>query len=161
MQRRWEVLSKEIGEAGGYFADRLSPRDLSSRFYAHRAVIRSSDSGAIEAYVALWRTRRREWYELGTVWIHPSRRGNGLRDEIMKEVVQLLPIGWRLLMVTASDGVRRSAEKFGFQMVNAGTNPGLCQWVARIGLGGRLPDSTKETGEPRFVEGVRTLFIRP
>jgi len=79
----------------------------------------------------------------------------------MQEAVSRTPLGSRLFLITSSSPIRRSAEKLGFEIVNTGMYSGLSEWAHDIGLGDRLPDSAKGSGEPTFVEDVRSLFIRP
>ena len=165
MQPKWIVLSQCLRGAGGYYNARLTPRFLSSRYYARRAVIRETTEikgdRIIEAYTALWPTYRKEWYELGTVWVTDTLRGNGVRARIMDEATNLAPEGARLFLITAVGSITRSAQDLGFFPVTIRTHPSLLLWASEIGMGERLPSSARSVDEPAFVEGVRTLFIRP
>ena len=145
MQRKWEVLSEALKATGKYYPERLTPRLLSSRYYAGRAVIRETTevigNRTIQAYAALWPTNEPKWFELGTVYVGDSLRGRGLRNDIMSEAVRLASAGAKLFLITDVEGVMHSAEKLGFAAVTTQKQPNLLRWASWAGVVCRLPGS--------------------
>ena len=164
MQRRWEVLSQTLlGETGKYHTPRLTPRLLSKRYYARRAVIRETAPGmphsVIQAYTALWPTdRKRKWYELGTVWVGEPLRGNGLRDELMAQAMALVPEETSFFLFTSSEAIMRSAGSLGFITATTHSYPDLLMWASDLGVVQRLPGSIHNRCDVP-ESGKRTLFI--
>lgn len=157
---------------GKYYRKRLTPRLLSKRYYARRAVIRETSCGpfgsTVLAYAALWRTKIPEWYELGTVFVDEKIGGNGVCLEIMQEVVAFVPNGMHVFLVTDAEPVMKAAQKLGFIPVTLGT-PGITLRFIRkvMGSGRPIPESVypycssescSEYGIP--TAGERWMFVR-
>ena len=174
MQKKWIALSEKLLKTGKYHEARLTPRRLSGRYYAGRAVIRETfeETGnrTILAYAALWRTFRKDWYELGTVWVDEALRGNGLREKLMTEAVELAPDGANIFLITNVESIMRSAERLGFVVATTGTRPGISRWASDVGIVCRLPktiypirpmvgDAPPAWGMP--ASGQRWMFVRP
>ncbi len=174
MQRKWKVLSEtlnaETKKSHAYHTARLTPRALSSRYYAGRAAIRETTSvvgGApvVQAYAALWRTNwYPKWYELGTVWVGESLRGNGLYRDLMREAAGLAPEGANLFLITREEKIMRTAQELGFRSVTTQTDPKLLLWASEVGIVCRLPTSIHPIVGPDVwgtpTDGRRWLFIR-
>ena len=168
MQAKWKVLSATLkGSGAGYHQPRLEPGALASRYYAGRAVIRETKelvgNRTILAYAALWRCRDPFWYELGTVWVGECLRGNGVRDELMAELLQRVPEDRDLFFITPVEAIMRSGEKLGFVPVTTQTHPLILEWACRAGIVSRLPSSVHPIapglwGTPKG--GQRWLFWR-
>ncbi len=165
MQDRWIVLSEQIRAEGKYFSARTTARKLSKRFYAGRAVVRQIDSPVaslrfVQGYAALWRTAVDGWYELGTVWVTPELRGNGVQFDLMTELVAKAPQGKGLFLITDAFPVMRTAGILGFRPVTLATMPDVHDWSAVVDLGERLPRTALLEALPMPKDGERWLFIR-
>ncbi len=165
MQERWIVLSQALERERKYFEDRLKPRLLSGRYYARRAVLRETQEitvgmRLIQAYAALWKTRREGWYEVGTVWVAEDLRSKGLQNELMREIVAIAPEDVSLFLITSATSIMRSAINLGFDPVTTTTMPNLDVWTASVGLDERLPRTALRESNSRLTEGERWLFVR-
>ncbi|PIR83632.1 hypothetical protein COU18_03035 [Candidatus Kaiserbacteria bacterium CG10_big_fil_rev_8_21_14_0_10_51_14] len=155
MQRKWEVLAEKLKAEKAYYLPRLTPRNLSARQYAGRAIIRESNENhgdrTISAYAALWRSHDPTWYELGTVWVSAELRGNGFCRNIMTELIALAPADIRLLMFTADVAIMRAAHGLGFFEVGNPSHPSNEPWAIRVGVSARLPGIDNPEGRRLFV----------
>lgn len=164
MHPKWTVLSEEITATGRYYNPRLTPRKLSGRYCAGRAVIRQTKGSdcQIQAYAALWNANKSGWYELGTVWISAALRGNGLCRELMEKVVGLAPPDTGLFLFTDVASVMNAALGLGFVPVTTKTHPCILRWASKAGVVTRLPDSIHPIAPDRWAEpeaGERWLFM--
>lgn len=170
MKKKWEVLARCLLKEGGYYEPRLTPRLLSERYYAGHAVIRETEEEegerTIFAYAALWPAYhgpRESWYELGSVWIAPHSRGNGLVREVMQETLEKAP-GKKFFLISASQGVIQSARYLGFKPVFV---PEIAhrvfqEWVDAMRLGERLPTSVFMPVPEEMIDeqnGIRRLLV--
>lgn len=173
MQQKWTVLSEKLNaeakKSHVYNTARLTPRALSGRYYARRAVIRETSSviggsPAVQAYAALWRTNCYPgWYELGTVWVGPNLRGNGLYRDLMKEAASLAPTSANLFLITREQKIMRTADELGFKRVTTQTHPHLLLWASHVGIVCRLPTSIHPVAPGEWkpaLDGERSLFFR-
>jgi N-acetylglutamate synthase-like GNAT family acetyltransferase len=140
MEREVVVLSARLKATKAYYAPRIEPEQLEAAIRDGRAAIRRKD-GEIEALAVLWPTNDPKCLELGTVWVGEGLRGNGLREELMAELVQRVPPDISLFLITPIEAIMRSAERLGFRAVTTKTHPKLLVWASEVGIVTRLPDS--------------------
>ncbi len=158
-----KMLSDRLKATRKFYAPRIEPENLGTAIREGRAAIRRLDD-RIEAFAALWPTNDPGWYELGTIWVGERLRGNGLRQDLMAEVVALTPAGRGLFMFTPNEAIMDSAVKLGFVLVTTDTRPDVLLWGSRLGIAERLRESIN-ANTPRAscdvsTEGMRRLFIR-
>jgi len=171
VQKKWDVLSKKLIAAGIYRGSRLAPRHLSSRYYAGRAVIRETceemGDRTILAYTAIWPTELPEWSELGTVWVSPELRGNGLVCKLMHATVNLLDTNF--FLITDRESVMKAALQLGFIPATTQSKPGITRWASDVGVVCRLPETIYPVSPSRGdipptwatpERGKRWMFVR-
>jgi predicted GNAT family N-acyltransferase len=94
---------------------RLSPDYLRIRF-EQGAVAYHTDGGHIVAYAILWPTTEDYLYELGTVWVAKSHRGNWFMQKVISKALARVPQehGARVLVVSKNQKVIAYLVKQGF-----------------------------------------------
>ncbi len=163
-KRKWAALSETLKKVGIYNNARLDPRLLSSQFHSGRAIIRETPElvghRTIQAFAALWGTADPLWWEIGTIWVDPRLRGNGLLSELVTDSTSLAPKGGNLFLITSERAVMISGVNHGFRPVTKALMPDIEAWAATVGLGYRLPRTALQEIPPFPVAGERWLFVR-
>ncbi|MEY4747437.1 MAG: hypothetical protein RLZZ416_486 [Candidatus Parcubacteria bacterium] len=164
LKQKWRVLCHGLKAEGTYFEARLDPHLLCDRAFRGYAAVRETDeivgNRTIIAYGALWPTSDKSWLEVGSLYVHPAHRKNGLHMEIMSELVKRVPEGGRLFLITADKRVMQLASDFGFVRVSSTTHPNVLRWASEVGIVCRLPKSVHKIGWPAPEANERWLFIR-
>lgn len=165
-KEKWTALSKALfSQPGTYYRKRLPRRMLYGRFLKQETAVREDPTcQSIHGFGALWPTRRntdnRSRREIGTLWVDPAHRGNGMTKDLLDELIDKAPEGAELFLITKEESVMRAVVDRGFQAVTAASFDGdLFRWAGETGMSGRLPD-TVYLEFPRPKQGERWLFMR-
>lgn len=105
MQAKWIVLCQTLRESGykdvGYVS--LTPRALSSRFYARSAVVEETShvigDRTIGAYCALWKTTDEKLYQLGPLYLAAEWCTPHMAREILRRTLELIPRECRAFII--------------------------------------------------------------
>lgn len=163
MKRKWEVLSEYLHGTGKYYDSRVSPRSLAGRRHAHKAALRETQEEcgdiSISAFVALWRTKAATLtYEIGTFCIIGKQ--NGLRNELLAEIVALAPPGADLFLITPVQSLADSAMDAGFTEVQFRTQDELNAWCKSVGFAADRKPPEGALAANAGQKGSRRLFVR-
>lgn len=114
----WEELSAQMGLENAadevFLASRIAAASLMAAYAEGRAAI-VEEGPSIVAIGVLWPTDRSDWYELGSLWVHPKRRGGRLSRVIYAKRLALLPSGAHSFVITHNPRVVHLAQEFGFR----------------------------------------------
>ena len=164
MKQKWVDLSAALKAARVYHEDRIAPQTLQKRFHSGHAAMRETSevfgSRTIKAFGALWPTWRPDCWEVGTLFVRPEYRGNGLLPEIMDELMRRAPNGSSLFFITKEERIMKLAPEYGFVRVSGTTYPNILRWASQRGLVCRLPKSVYKVGWPSPEPRERWLFMR-
>lgn len=128
MQAKWEVLCAKMVDAGvrSLGQIRLTPRGLSSRYYAKRAAILETPhvigNREVLAYCGLWRAESE--YQVGPLYLAPHINTPHMGRQVLREAMSLLPLGSRAFTIldqrcdvydtqVVEEAVRRTLEEMG------------------------------------------------
>ncbi len=91
-----------------------SPINLLKQFLSGLSVVITAN-GLIIAHVTLWRLEE-NWYEYGTIWVHPDYRQHGLAKQILIHVLKEHP-GKNILATTTNDVVKKLNTEVGLNLL--------------------------------------------
>lgn len=86
MQMWHDLTSKLIAEQG-IFSARVEPEKLAEMFQEGDAIVRFSED-KIVGFIGLWKMDRKNWFEIGSVWVDPEFRGKGIISEMFEEALK-------------------------------------------------------------------------
>lgn len=163
----WEDLEERMRKTGGYYLPRLSPRLLSSRIAAKRAVADFDGSypGRVVRYGAILSgCNNTGWRELALIYIHSEFSYAGALNNLTTRVLGLAPPGTKLFAITRVESVACALFPHGFRAVTADTHPLVNEWAEKVGIAERLPTSalapTPASFHDTYFRGERTLLMR-
>ena len=132
-QLSWKLLARTMRRERVFNNSRLNPACLARRCDEGLAVIEVDDSGCIIGYAAFWDTRLADVLELGSFFIAPSHRGQGLGTRLFGRCQEMLEReAAYAIALTNSKAFERIALQAGWQVDGQGDN-----FLARILLSGR------------------------
>lgn len=149
MKKRWHqyesiyhYLAAVMRRDGMHYAERLQPEKLKALDEQGRGVIlRSTDYGTCrvrEGYPTgcafVWPTLDRRTFEIGSVWVHKSHRGNGFAKDLLKEAASRIPIGDAAFLITSSATIIEGAMRIGFHPFVFVEKRGLDEWARSFGV---------------------------
>ena len=80
----FQMLADELLKEEKLLRSRLVPNVLKSLYDKGLAKVRVRREEII-SFVALWPTKQRSWYELGTLWVHPDDRKKNISSQVFTE----------------------------------------------------------------------------
>lgn len=168
MPTTWDVLSAALKDARLCTSGRsLRSRVLRSKYQKNRAAVRRLENdpeGLIFAFGALWRPKVEPFvlrYEIGSLWVAKEYEGQGHCKSVMLELLQKVPQGSELILITDQWPVMACADKFGFRPVIGQSTAEADDWTERFTLGERLPSTITGNVLPGPQIRDRYLFYRP
>lgn len=174
MNQVWHDLLGKMRSLGErYNQERITPRLLSSTFYAGRAEITTLRPnvdgplhGPIVGYLALLKSADPLWYEVALAYVDADSRRNGIATRLMRNLLAKKS-GANFFAISSDPYFWATAQKCGFVRV-ARLGFADCktdhftveEWAKSVGLRReRLPRSAQSFSHRKFRKGVRYLFI--
>jgi len=112
-----DVLIQQLLREEQFLHRRIRNENLRQGLKGGRAVFKwDKDRNMYYAFCMLWPTQDKYWYELGTLWVHPKDRGNGLAGEVFKKCLECLPRSVGVFLITHQTGVVELARSMGWQL---------------------------------------------
>lgn len=108
--RKLKELCAHLQKEERILASRITPMvliDLKKRKLCYFHIKKKQ----IVGFVALWPTVEDNWFELGTMWIHPDFRQIGLSGVIFDRALKFVPEGASVFLITKSRKVAHIARK--------------------------------------------------
>ena len=152
-----DVLSGLLVAEKIYHKGRIDSVSLRRRIGTGNATV-LREGGNIICFGALWPTNAL-LVELGTIYVHPDKRGNGYQQEIVNGLLALVPGGMRPFFITHNGCLMKRARQNGFAPITTGTYPDILMCAVRAGIVCRLPPSI-HSEEAIPVPGERWFFMR-
>lgn len=153
-----EAMAAENAHDEVFLADRISAQAL---FLAHQrgraAVI--EEGGELVAVGVLWETPHKDWFELGSLWVKPARRGSHLASSIYQRRLALVPEGKRCFVISHNPRVERLAIAHGFSEATRENWLALVPYEATCGPCDRKVED-KLTCPMRAQRAQCRLFVR-
>ena len=114
MEQQVKLLSDRLKAVGKFYAPRIEPAPLAAAIREGRTVMRWHND-AIEAFAALWPAKgNKNWIEIGPVWVGEKLKGSGVSAELLREAVNLLPLGANSFLITDKGKIREIAKDLSF-----------------------------------------------
>jgi len=79
----FKKLSELLQKEEKILKSRISPESLENACKKKLAHIKIHKK-EIVGFIALWSTMNKEWFELGTLWVHPDWRQKGIATKLFK-----------------------------------------------------------------------------
>lgn len=177
--RVWHDLYQKMIREKGFNLSLLSPDILESQFEKGASTVRPNslahklrkklpigDDEVIVAHGALRDSKVPWWKEIAQIWVDPEHRGNGLRQEMVYELMARAPPGIKFFCITTDEPFMNFLITLYFRPVTQrSAGPGMRPraWAKYVGLGGvrkRLPVTVMRKTFPKPRQGERWLFIR-
>jgi len=124
----WNDLYEQLSTEPALLTTRLSPDYCKP--CTHKIPRYIYRDGLFVAFAALWPTLHPSWYEVGSVWVHPDHRDQGLGSQVFKQVVNLQPAG--IFLITSEDKIRHLATAADLQEVDLQSWQAV-PWIASCG----------------------------
>lgn len=83
----WHELAGKLIAEKGIFSTRVDPEKLAKMFQEDNAIVRFNE-GRIIGFIGLWKMDRKNWFEIGSVWVDPRFRGKGMISEMFDEALK-------------------------------------------------------------------------
>ncbi len=166
MHPNWIDLAERMGKLGVYNASLLTPRNLSTQFFAGRTVVHPRAhkfvfaAGPIRGHVARRKTKDEFWQEISQIYVDEDLRGNGIVREMVFELIARTPPVIQLFGITSVRTVMSVFEECQMGAVTKATMPDVEAWAKRLGIHERLPDSALSLSPPEPCDKERWLYVR-
>lgn len=119
----WKLLARAMKREHVFNKRRLNPRYLSGRYGKGLAVTEVDENGYIVGYAALWDTCLADVFELGSFFVDPSRRRQGLGASLFARCQEILEReGADAVALTTSEVFERIALRAGWEVDGRGDN---------------------------------------
>ncbi len=80
--QEWRVLSQTLHKIPTIKQSRVSPAKLYEANKKEMTFVHMDEKG-VYAFGAIWPTRSKKWFEIGTIWVRPDYEGKGISSEII------------------------------------------------------------------------------
>ncbi len=166
MHPKWVDLLERMKRLGVYNTNLLTPRRLSSQFFAGRTVVYPRAhkfvfaDGPIKGHIARRKTDDEFWQEISQIYVDEDLRGNGIIRAMTFELIARTPAVIQLFGITSVRTVMSVFEECQMGAVTKATMPDVEAWAERLGIRDRLPDSALSQDPPQPCDKERWLFVR-
>lgn len=163
---KWHDLADRMRAIGVYEERLLTPKRLSSQFFAGRTVLyprahkNRLPEGPIQGHIARRKTAHENWQEICQIYVDAQLRANGAMRNMLYELIARAPPQIRLFAITRVESVASALSECCFTPVSGATMPRVREWANTTGLGERLPETALSDARPSCEGGHRVLFIR-
>ncbi|MEK7575360.1 MAG: hypothetical protein AAB511_03995 [Patescibacteria group bacterium] len=129
---KWDKLVEALRKEPHLLQKRITPAKLAELHAARRAFTKTLGGYEnIVAFVALWDTADPNWFEIGTIWIHPEKRGTFSCRDLLKTAYENRPVGSATFLVTLNTRVAFKAVDMGWQ-IQKGDNWDMVPFWKRV-----------------------------
>ena len=147
---KWQRLVGDLGNEKDLLLGRLTAEELESLCRQELGWIQERD-GYIVACTFLFPTPAYNWYELGSVWVEASFRGQGLAANVFRSCgASVRGHKRKCFLITKHPKVAHLATDVGFLEADL-ASWNVVPWTASCGPCDRLPDSEKPNCPLRAV----------
>ncbi len=112
----WEKLVMALQKEEALFGGRITPMALFELVQSDQALLIEKEGEPI-AFVALWPTQALTWRELGSVWVAPAYRGQGLWRKMLTVIMN--KVHDDVFLVTHNPRVVRLVTRQGWHEADA------------------------------------------
>lgn len=138
----WMTLERKMAVEPSIMGSRTTAENLERVYRAGRAVLLWDDGGPV-GFVAAWDTPTDD-LEIGAAWVDPVRRGRGLGNQLVEEMVALVSrTEERAFAITTNPRSVAAAIRAGMQFHDDWTDP--IPWKATCGPCDFVSDLEKPT----------------
>jgi len=110
--RKWLELVAYLSEESALMGTRINAVALLDLYEAGRAELVEVD-GQIVAFAALWDTPSEDWFELGSVWVHPEFRGRSFGSQVFQKLL-VLAQAYKVFLITHNPKIMHLALQAGW-----------------------------------------------
>lgn len=166
MHPKWFALLEHMRTLGVYDQRFLTPRELSSQFFAGRTVLYPRVDrgkfapGSIKGHVARRKTKHPAWQEISQMYVCENMRGNGVLRGMTFELIARTPPNIRLFGITSVRTVMNVFRECQMRAITKAVMPYVEEWGEQLGARDRLPESALSESIPAPQDGQRWLFVR-
>lgn len=166
MHPNWIDLIERMCKIGVYNTKLLTPRNLSSQFFAGRTVVYPRAhrfvfaAGPIKGHVARRKTEDQFWQEISQIYVDEDLRGNGIVREMTFELIARTPPAIQFFSITSVRTVMTVFEECQMGAITKATMPDVEAWAERLGIRERLPESALSPDPPQPRDKERWLYVR-
>lgn len=154
LKNTFQILYEFLRKEERIMQSRISPEILLRLYRKKKAYILVRGETPL-AFAALWPTKGKDWLEFGTLWIHPSVRGEGFASMAFNHCISLVPESSNIFLVTMSQKVARIAKNRNWDEWSAFDWTKDPFWIKLVEpWGSQMPQATR-----KFPEGGK-LMIR-